>query len=101
MQSQPQQQPKKYPYTSSIVSEGKRKFHTTYEDGSELVEEYDLASNQLLVRKTRRPTALGGEGNWVYELGGDASAQKPFNPDSDLMAPSSANVRIMHYLYYL
>ena len=91
MQQQKREEAKPtYPYTTSIVSNGRRKFHTTHEDGLELVEEYDLRSNELVVRKTRRPTALGGEGQWQFEVGGDF---QPFHPMRDLFAPSSKNVR--------
>ncbi|KAG2388006.1 hypothetical protein C9374_000856 [Naegleria lovaniensis] len=78
----------KYPYTTSIVADGRRKFHTTYKDGEEMVEEFDLNTNQLLVRKRRRPTVLGGEGEWHFEIGGDV---KVFNPFNDWIAPSTTN----------
>jgi hypothetical protein len=81
-------QEKKYPQTSAIVKDGRRKLHTTFEDQSEMVEEYDISTNKLLVRKTRKPTTLGGEGDWVFEIGGEV---KPFNPINDLFAPSSSN----------
>lgn len=81
----------KYPYTTSIVADGRRKFHTTYKDGEEMVEEFDLNTNQLLVRKRRRPTVLGGEGEWQFEIGGDV---RVFNPFNDLIAPSTTNVSI-------
>lgn len=98
------------PYTTSIVKDGRRKFHTTYPNGEEMVEEYDLKTDRLVVRKVRRSTTLGGEGTWEYELGGDASlGLKPFNPIEDLLAPSSSNVSIarmhspihprMHHVY--
>nr|CAG4711384.1 unnamed protein product [Naegleria fowleri] len=83
----------KYPYTTSIVADGRRKFHTTYKDGEEMVEEFDLNTNQLLVRKRRRPTVLGGEGEWQFEIGGDV---RVFNPFNDLIAPSTTNVHIDH-----
>ena len=81
-----------YPYTTSIISGSRRKFHTTYKDGSEMVEEYDLKTNELLVRKNRKPSQLGGEGEWVFELGGEVF--KPFNPMRDNLAVSSKNVSI-------
>lgn len=33
---------------SSSVSEGRRKVHTTWEDESELIEEYDLKTDELI-----------------------------------------------------
>ena len=84
-----QQDKVKYPQTSSVVRDGRRKVHTAYEDQSEMVEEFDLQTNKLLVRKTRKPTALGGEGNWEFEIGNE---QGDFNPMIDITAPSSSNV---------
>mmetsp|Transcript_4207 Transcript_4207/g.15867 ORF Transcript_4207/g.15867 Transcript_4207/m.15867 type:complete len:221 (-) Transcript_4207:395-1057(-) len=78
------------PYTTNIVQDNRRKFHTTYpHDQSELVEEYDLATNKLVLRKSRRPTVLGGQGEWVYEIGGPVHHN--FNPNRDLIAESSTN----------
>jgi hypothetical protein len=88
-----------YPYRTSIVSDSRRKFHTTYQDGSEMVEEYDLNTNELLVRKTRQPTKLGGEGEWQFELGGEQFV--PFHPMKDLFAVSSKNVSISYMNWML
>jgi hypothetical protein len=79
----------KYPQTSSIVKDGRRKFHTTFEDQSEMVEEFDLNTNKLLIRKTRKAPTLGGEGEWMFEIGAES---RPFNPVNDQIAPSSSNV---------
>eukprot|EP00694_Reclinomonas_americana_P006601 EC796990.1.p2 GENE.EC796990.1~~EC796990.1.p2 ORF type:complete len:207 (+),score=72.15 EC796990.1:39-659(+) len=72
----------------AVVKDGRRKLHQTFEGGVELVEEYDLRTDELVVRKWRRPTPLGGEGPWDYEVG---EAPTRFNPDADLLAPSSEN----------
>ncbi|CAH8563984.1 unnamed protein product [Dicrocoelium dendriticum] len=48
---------------------GKRKFHFTFDDETELVEEYDAKSHCLLARKWKRRTPLGGESRWEYEVG--------------------------------
>lgn len=79
----------KVPQTTSIVKDGRRKFYTTYPDKSEMVEEYDLATNKLVVRKKRSPTSLGGEGEWIYEIGGPV--HNNFNPYRDLIVESSTN----------
>lgn len=34
--------------TTSIVADGRKKVHTTWEDGAELVEEYDVKTDELL-----------------------------------------------------
>ncbi|KAL9656434.1 hypothetical protein ABK040_005199 [Willaertia magna] len=85
---------KKYPYTTSIVADGKRKFHTTYENEEEMIEEYDLNTNQLLIRKVRKPTTLGGEGKWEYEIGGEPEELNyttTNNQMNDFLKPSSTN----------
>lgn len=55
--------------TTAINSAGRRKLHTTFEDGGEMVEEYDLQTNELLVRKRRSKTVLGAHGPWEYLVG--------------------------------
>merc|ERR1711920_1202559 len=53
------------------------------------VEEYDDKTDVLLLRKTRKPTTLGGEGEWVFEVG--QAPEMTFDPHSDMMRPSSSN----------
>lgn len=73
---------------TSVISDGRKKLQYVYTDGSEMVEEYDVITDELLVRKGRRPNALGGEGQWVYEVGQD-QARRGFNPDTDLLRESN------------
>uniref|UniRef100_H2YAG7 Protein DPCD n=1 Tax=Ciona savignyi TaxID=51511 RepID=H2YAG7_CIOSA len=54
---------------TALLQEGRRKIHFTMSDGAELLEEYDVRSNELLVRKWRRKSALGGQKGWEYEVG--------------------------------
>lgn len=56
-----------------IVVGGRRRIHSTLPDGSELVrhmqvEEYDLTSHELLLRRIKRPADIG-EGRWDIEVG--------------------------------
>lgn len=44
------------------------------ENKDELCEEYDVESNQLLVRKWRRKNKLGGISSWEVEIGEEMSA---------------------------
>eukprot|EP00792_Barthelona_sp_PAP020_P014014 TRINITY_DN961_c0_g1_i1.p1 TRINITY_DN961_c0_g1~~TRINITY_DN961_c0_g1_i1.p1 ORF type:complete len:201 (-),score=42.14 TRINITY_DN961_c0_g1_i1:123-725(-) len=74
--------------TTSMIQNDRRIVHTTYPNKSELVEEYEIQTNKLVVRKWRQPTFLGGEGEWVFEIG---QATKVFNPYNDLLAPSNKN----------
>jgi len=72
-----------------VRSDGRKKVHTTNPDGSELVEEYDERTDVLLLRKSRKPTTLGGEGEWVFEVG--QAPEKVFDPHADMLRPSQSN----------
>mmetsp|Transcript_98128 Transcript_98128/g.305930 ORF Transcript_98128/g.305930 Transcript_98128/m.305930 type:complete len:297 (-) Transcript_98128:84-974(-) len=72
-----------------MTSDGRRKIHTTFHDGAEMVEEYDEKTDVLLLRKTRRPTQLGGEGEWTFEVG--QAPEPAFDPHSDYLRASSSN----------
>jgi hypothetical protein len=72
-----------------VKSDGRKKVHTTYPDGSELVEEFDERTDVLLLRKSRKATTLGGEAEWVFEVG--QAQEKVFDPHADLMRASSSN----------
>jgi len=54
---------------SALVQDGRRKIHFTFQDGTELVEEYDLKTNDLLIRKWRRKSKLGSTQAWEVEIG--------------------------------
>lgn len=70
-------------------SEGRKKIHTTYPDGAEMVEEFDERTDVLMLRKTRKPTAMGGEGEWVFEVG--QAPETAFDPYAHTMRASSSN----------
>lgn len=70
-------------------SEGKKKIHTTFPDGAEMVEEYDEKTDMLLLRKVRKSAVLGKENEWVFEVGQPPEAA--FDPHADLMKASSNN----------
>lgn len=75
-----------------IVSNGRRKLHYLYPDQTELVEELDLNSNEVLVRKWKRPRdkdlPAQQAQEWEYEIGEEVKA---FNPDSDLLQANDSN----------
>nr|XP_002129593.1 protein DPCD [Ciona intestinalis] len=54
---------------TSLLQDEKRKIHFTMPDGTELCEEYDVKTNELLIRKWRKKTALGGQKPWEFEIG--------------------------------
>ncbi|CAL1533064.1 unnamed protein product [Lymnaea stagnalis] len=71
-----------------LVQDNKRKIHFTFSDGTELVEEYDIKSDELLVRKWKKKSTLGGVGKWEIEVGEQPSQ---FNLEIDGLAESTAN----------
>ncbi|KAL0215483.1 hypothetical protein P9112_007667 [Eukaryota sp. TZLM1-RC] len=68
--------------TTTVVADGRYKVHTTYSDNSEFVEEYDVNTLQLLVRKWRKRSRLGASGPFQYEIGAP-----PRSGEIDLLAP--------------
>ncbi|KAH3705294.1 protein DPCD-like [Dreissena polymorpha] len=52
-----------------LIQDGRRKLHFTLQDGRELAEEYDINTQELVVRKWRRSSVLGGQGRWEFEVG--------------------------------
>jgi len=81
------------PQKLCVRSDGKKKIHTTYPDGAEIVEEYDEKTDALLSRKARKATAMGGEGEWQFEVG--QAPQRPFDPSADFLQASSSNPLFM------
>ena len=53
-----------------------------------MVEEFDVNSNECLVRRWKRPREFG-EATWEFEIGQQEAPK--FNPENDLLAPSNAN----------
>jgi hypothetical protein len=75
---------------SSVIADGRRKVRALFTDGFEVIEEYDVITDDLLLRKSRRPTVTGGEGEWAVEVGTDERASRAFNADLDLLRESSS-----------
>jgi len=70
-----------------IVADGRRKVHTTFPDGGEKIEEYDVKTDQLMLRKTRKAhNPLGKACDWVIEVGQQVER---FDPHSDLLGTSA------------
>ncbi|ETV91756.1 hypothetical protein H310_13815 [Aphanomyces invadans] len=56
--------------SNCAIAGGRSRIHTTFSDGVEMVEEYTADGRpQLLVRRWKAPTALGGDGKWEFEVG--------------------------------
>ena len=75
------------PTVTSAISGGRRNIHYLYPDKTELVEELDINTNEVLVRKWKYAREVG-EGTWEYEIG---EPKRQFNPENDLLAPSGEN----------
>ena len=70
-----------------VIQNGRKKITTTNGDGSQVHEEYDVITDELLLRKYRRAaaTALGAECPWVVEVGVDEGTIGGFREDRDLI----------------
>lgn len=73
---------------TTVSANGRRKCHYTLPDESEVVEEFDLQTDELLVRKRRGKTVLGALGEWVYEVG-EAPARATI--EGDMLRVNSSN----------
>ncbi|RUS79427.1 hypothetical protein EGW08_012804 [Elysia chlorotica] len=71
-----------------IIQDGRRKIHFTFPDGTEMAEEYDTKTGDLLVRKWRKKGTLGGAGRWEIEIGEQST---PINLEMEGLMESSAN----------
>ena len=67
------------PTVSSIILSGKRRVNSTYPDGSEMVEEYDINTNECLIRKIKLKREFGAS-DWKYEIGHE---EAKFDPEAD------------------
>ena len=73
---------------ATVSASGRRKCHFTLPDESEVIEEYDLQTDELLVKKSRRKTMLGADGEWTFEVGEPAAR---VTIENDMMRVSSSN----------
>jgi len=79
------------PTATAVVAGGRKKIHYIYPDKTEIVEEYDINTWELLVRRYKKHKDVGKE-EWVFEIG----EQNPtFNPDTDMLVPSGSNVILL------
>ncbi len=76
---------------AAVIVDGKKRITSRFVDGMEMVEEFDLVTDELLVRKRRKPTTLGGEGEWTFEVGAPSGV---FRDDRDLLRESSSNPQV-------
>ena len=67
-------------------SGGKRKLHYLFPDQTELCEELDVNTNEVLLRKWKRPKDFG-QVDWEFEIGDEGKA---FNPETDLLSSNAS-----------
>ncbi|KAG2461976.1 protein DPCD [Polypterus senegalus] len=79
---------------TALIQDGIRKVHYLFLDGKEMAEEYDVKTDELIVRKWRSKTSIGAVGQWQIEVG------EPSPPTLEALEPqlikeSSGNPVVM------
>ncbi|XP_058497307.1 protein DPCD [Solea solea] len=75
---------------TALLQDGKRKIHYLFIDGQEMVEEYDLETDELIVRKWRQKSKIGGQGEWQVEVGEQLASPVP-SLDSSMIKENCSN----------
>ncbi|XP_026216503.1 protein DPCD [Anabas testudineus] len=75
---------------TALIHDGKRKIHYLFTDGKEMAEEYDLNTDELIVRKWRHKSTLGAQSQWQVEVG-EPLAGPVTSLDSDVIKENCAN----------
>lgn len=68
-----------------------KKIHYKFDDGKEMVEEYNVDTKVLLRRAWKMKGKLGGEGKWSVEIG-DPIVDNPPNTDANSIVESKDQV---------
>ncbi|XP_068178343.1 protein DPCD [Antennarius striatus] len=75
---------------TALIQDGKRKIHYLFTDGSEMTEEYDLKTDELIVRRCRQKSTLGAQGQWQVEVGEPLGAPV-MSVESDVIKENCSN----------
>ncbi|KAM6939868.1 protein DPCD isoform 2-T2 [Xenentodon cancila] len=75
---------------TALIHDGKRKIHYLLTDGKEMAEEYDLKTDELIVRKWRHKSTLGVQSPWQLEVG-EPPASPVASLDSDGIIENCSN----------
>ncbi|XP_061588628.1 protein DPCD [Cololabis saira] len=75
---------------TALIHDGKRKIHYLLTDGKEMTEEYDLKTDELIVRKWRHKSTLGVQNPWQVEIG-EPLASPVASLDSDGIIENCSN----------
>ena len=76
-----------------MISGGRKKIHSLFVDDSEMVEEFDIVTDELLLRKVRKPNPLGGEGEWIIEIGAEQKITR--NVDRELLVEATGAPQVV------
>ncbi|KAI9354550.1 DPCD protein family-domain-containing protein [Zopfochytrium polystomum] len=87
------------PSRTSIIQDNRRKVRTATAS-EEIVEEFDLKTDVLLVRRVRTTNLFGRQTDWVYEVGAPpsssaAAAAARANPGGDAIAESAGTPTLL------
>lgn len=74
----------------AVIAGGRRQITSNYNDGSEEYEEYDVVTDELLLRKRHQKNSFGAWSDWVVEVGQDASKNSK-NLHQNLIVESSSS----------
>ncbi|XP_034389694.1 protein DPCD isoform X1 [Cyclopterus lumpus] len=75
---------------TAFIHDDKRKIHFLFTDGKEMTEEYDLKTDELIVRKWRHKSTLGAQGEWQVEVG-ESPAGPVTSSDSEVIKENCSN----------
>lgn len=78
---------------SCIVQNKVTKVHYLFQNGKEMVEEYNMETEVLIRRAWKVRTELGGEGVWDVEIG---DPEPKINTDAVLIAENSNQVKFVY-----
>ncbi|KAM3144908.1 hypothetical protein pb186bvf_002913 [Paramecium bursaria] len=56
------------PQITAVIAGGRRRLNYTFDDKSEVVEEYDMKSHELLSRRIKKQSNIK-DAQWIYEVG--------------------------------
>ena len=76
------------PTVNQIVNGSRRQLHYLYPDNTEMLEEFDINTNECLLRKWKKTKAFG-EAEWEFEIG--QPLETNFDPETQMIAPSNKN----------
>lgn len=82
---------------TAVLQDGRRKVHYTFNDGNEMVEEYDSKTDELLLRKWRKKGTFGNAKPWEIEVGEPQQVAAHLASESGLIESSNNPVFIQRH----